>query len=416
VASNVTVSSVADSKSNTYTSRASSSATGASVSAYAYIYLANLTTVPARGTALAITVTFSASGANSVSCADVVGVPNRAPRSTESVTGTATSAHSDLCATSPVDLYCTYGLWTGSLTPNTGDFVISAAAASFCSTDYDGGLFINLPADDDWSTAGYFAPYVAGQTGSWTGASCGSGGKSFYLYGVGAFKQIWSTGSTYQNYTGTRADGEITANSANFTEISAAFIPSTLVVKDVSESVGFAVGTLKNQANTESLGLGVLARASQIGTEVMGLFVNPGTAQIDPSPQMCLGIEANLTDGDYIVDTGPVCGAPVVAGATFIAACNFFQLQCWAIPLMYLGMIDGFFVGIAGTFRVSEKSFMYLTFAGLTWGSLVEISLGIMTPMLPVLLIAMNIAYSFRLDKIVLSAVNSSGGGGRPQQ
>lgn len=90
---------------------------------------------------------------------------------------------------------------------------------------------------------------------------------------------------------------------------------------------------------------------------------------------------------------------------TVVVPCTFAELECWWYPLMWMGMVEGFFMGVAAAFRVTEKSFVYLLLAGATWASLVEIQMGIMTAMIPVMLIALNVAYSFRLDKVVLGAV-----------
>jgi hypothetical protein len=68
---------------------------------------------------------------------------------------------------------------------------------------------------------------------------------------------------------------------------------------------------------------------------------------------------------------------------------------------MFMGMAMGFFIGSAVAFKVSEKGFIYLILAGATWISFVEVNLGIMTPVVPLLLIVLNIGYSFRLDRLV---------------
>ena len=86
---------------------------------------------------------------------------------------------------------------------------------------------------------------------------------------------------------------------------------------------------------------------------------------------------------------------------TQVVACNFFQLQCWVYPIIWLGMFEGFFVAIAIGFDTSEKAFMYLILSGATVGSLIGVVMGIMTPMVPILLIVANIAYSLNLgDRI----------------
>lgn len=111
------------------------------------------------------------------------------------------------------------------------------------------------------------------------------------------------------------------------------------------------------------------------------------------------------TTGTWI-DVGAAFG--FIPTSTLVQGCNFFQLQCWAFPLMFFGMYEGFFIGPALAFRFSEKGFLYFVLAGGTVASLVEISLGIMTPMVPIMLVVVNLAYSFRLDRLITNRGSSS--------
>lgn len=100
--------------------------------------------------------------------------------------------------------------------------------------------------------------------------------------------------------------------------------------------------------------------------------------------------------------------APTV---TVVTACNFFQLQCWMYPMFFMGTYLGFFIGLAAAAEVSEKAFLYLLLSGATIASLIEVDMGIMTAMIPVILITLNIVYSFRLDQRIINAVTSGKGG-----
>jgi hypothetical protein len=110
------------------------------------------------------------------------------------------------------------------------------------------------------------------------------------------------------------------------------------------------------------------------------------------------------TDAQFVI-VG-LSGAPTVI-VTQVVPCNFFQLQCWLYPLFYLGMFEAFFIGVASAFRVSDKAFLYLVLSGATFASLIEIQMGIMTPALPVMLVLVNVAYSFRIDKVIFSGRGS---------
>lgn len=430
VTSSKSVSSVADSASNTYTERAATSLATGTLGAYVYFYLANVTA--GYGSQITVTVTLSATGYLGVECIDIAGIGVH-PDHTSTGTGLLNGSTSFYVCDSVggVNTYCVnhQGLSVTSYQPPLGDFVISATADYGCyatagATDVGyPGESAPIPSDDDYvhgpgTQASPFYPSIAiGNTVSIsTSTSCGSGGDVFQFIGVGSYKKIWPSGSTptIQNFSTTTMPDEITTNSANFAVLSASFPSNTVVSTSESSDVSLTVhastaATSSNNAHT--LSLTPIVQIPTLIAHALDLFPIVQQPQESPSSSICLGLKANLTDGSYVVNTGAICGAPTVAGATLITACTFFQFQCWAIPLMYLGMIDGFFMGVAGAFRVTEKSALYLIIAGLTWGSLVEISLGIMTPMLPILLITANVAYSFRLDKSVTQLLTNGRNG-----
>lgn len=426
VTSTQSVSSVTDSSSNTYTSRASTSLATGTTGAYVSFYLANITA--GYGAQITITVHLSASAYVGVECMDIVGI-NVHPDHTSTGSGTISSATTFyVCQTvSGVNIYCInhQGLSVTSYQPAVNDFVVSAIADYGCFTSSGSSSFgyptesAPIPSDDEYVHTGTLAsPFyptinTGGQVGIQTATLCGTS-DHYQFFGGGSYNRIWPSGSTptIQNFSTTTMPDQVTSgNTANFVVLSASFPSLTVSSTSTTESLTltFHDATAATSSNDkQTLGLTpILAVPQKLLSAALGLFTITQRPQESPGPSLCLGVKANLTKGTYIVNTGAICGAPVVAGATLITACNFFQFQCWAIPLMYLGMIDGFFIGVAGAFRVTEKSALYLVIAGLTWGSLVEISLGIMTPMLPIMLIAMNVAYSFRLDKVVTQLVTN---------
>lgn len=92
-----------------------------------------------------------------------------------------------------------------------------------------------------------------------------------------------------------------------------------------------------------------------------------------------------------------------------VVPCTFDQEQCWLYPSLVLGSIGGFFFSIGSAFRVSHKAMIYLFLSGLTFGSLVAMIMGIMTVMLPLLLIVGNVFYSLRLHDRVFEAARDVG-------
>lgn len=120
ISTNVAVSSVADSRSNTYTSQVSagSANSGTTEGSFAYLYTATLSA--AASGSLTVTVTFGSSTKGGVFCADIVGYGKTAAH-TSTGTGTA-SGNGTTSASASV----------GSFTPTTGNFFIAVATSSFC--------------------------------------------------------------------------------------------------------------------------------------------------------------------------------------------------------------------------------------------------------------------------------------------
>lgn len=374
ISSTKSVSSVTDGASSTYTAQVTGTLATGTVAAFANVYTARLGT---RQTSLAVTVSLSAAAEVTVACYDTVGYS-----ATKTTSSTGTGTYSAGGSFSPA---------VTSYTPAASSLEISDVAGSSCGAP----AVITGPSSPSGSS--FFTGGLA------TGTSClASPATTFQFVGAVSYFSSSAGAATTDGYTVTSPQS-VGVNTANWAEAAASFPANAVNSQSLTDTVSLAVSNaLAGTARVQTITLKVIAQTAQAAlAETTGLLVNTQLAQRLNSEQDCLGVKVNLTKATYIVNTGAICGAPVTAGATLVLACNFFQFQCWAIPLMYLGMIDGFFIGVAGAFRVSEKSALYLIVAGLTWGSLVEISLGIMTPMLPIILIALNIAYSFRLDKAV---------------
>lgn len=405
ITSTAAVSSVADSASDTYTSRVSAggATSGPTEGGLAYLYDATPTS---RQPTLTVTVTFGTGAFGSVMCWDVAGfgaVPAHTTSGTGTMAGNGTSG-----ITTSVTAY----------TPTAGNFQIAVSAASVCqSVSSASPPFVNSP-----STAG---PYTAGSkggtlkgNGGTADLTCNEGnGHTFATVGYAAWNLTATaplpSQTVHFSYTGTDSilschrSGCSVAPAATWAEVAADFPANVVVTKNVADTVNLAVSNaLRNPSNTETVGLTAVKQlAQQINSEGVGLFAKYALAQQVNTEANCLGIQVTV-NSVQTVNTGPVCGAPVVQGLTLVVACNFYQFQCWFYPLTFMGMYEAFFIGAALAFRFSEKGFLYFVLAGATFASLIEIPMGIMTPALPILLIVMNVAYSFRLDRLVLGAIN----------
>jgi hypothetical protein len=135
------------------------------------------------------------------------------------------------------------------------------------------------------------------------------------------------------------------------------------------------------------------------------------------SPPTTFPFVTNPPFDDAYLEVGVAMGPYTTSYATTskVVACNFFQFQCWWYPLMTIGMIDGFPLGAGMFYDVSDKGFLYLLLAGSMFGCFVCVVLGVMTAMLPVIIIAAVVAYSFNLAGRVFSAVMGQPQGGKPQ-
>lgn len=453
---------VVDSSSNSYSSVASTSLATGTLPGYALIYGATASTVPARGSTLTVTVTFAATSYNMVECMDSSGYGLTAS-ATQSASGqlssASTSSTSCQVTINAVAFKCFKGVSVPALTTTAGDLIVSLGVAYTCGIASSfGTMFTSDPSD-------MLAQLTFGGSSTTTTTAC-NGATDFSQYAFGAISGQghcdfigcepfftgqqnlgWSGGiSSIQNYTGIMSQNLITsANTVDWVEL-AIDLPATTHVgigtttatstTTVSGSTTFYSGgivtssaatvtfvntaaqitdfntlmphvALVNPSVLESDSLTPITNlANQILSEAQSLFAKTSAAHL-MKQQDCLGVATNVNNATF-TNSGPVCGAEVVQGLTLVVACNFFQLQCWAIPLVYLGMYDAFFISAALAFRFSEKGFLYFTLAGLTLGSLTEISLGIMTPAVPVMLVVVNVAYSFRLDRLITSRGSSA--------
>lgn len=93
---------------------------------------------------------------------------------------------------------------------------------------------------------------------------------------------------------------------------------------------------------------------------------------------------------------GAVFGNP--STVFLVVACTFFQLQCWWYPTLFMGMYMAPFLAIGSKGRISTKGKTFLVLGGMVYGSLIEVIMGIMTILIPLLLIIVWVLYTFRFQ------------------
>jgi PKD domain-containing protein len=368
---------VTDTFANSYTSQVSTSIVNNTIHAFS-----NITTASQAHTAGAdtVTVTFRASAHGSVVCYDTTGV-------------SGTKAHSSTGTGGWSSKSASYPSVVGSYSPTLGNFEISVMEGAAC-TSASTPSFPTVTAPQP--NTNYGALSFTGSPLVNTGTSCGTPG-NFYNF-LGSSYTISSLGlATTENWLVTSLAP--TSNTANTAQVAADFAVKTTEAIGLSEAVSLTgVAQIRNVILSE---VERLAESNHLipplFSEPEALFTKYALAQQNNVEKECLGV-AITVNSVQTLNTGPLCQVTSVTGLVYTAACNFYQLQCWAYPLLFMGL----YVGAAIAFNFSEKGFLYFALAGATYASLIEISLGIMTPTLPIILIALNVAYSFRLDRLVL--------------
>lgn len=364
------LSTIADSSSNSYHLITSADLTGGTYSAYSYLYVANATTVPARGSTLTITATFGTTGYGSVYCLDTIAVN---PHAAHTSTGTGTGAGS-------------YVTSVGSYSPTAGDTEISSYAGMSCGSDSG-----SVPM-----TSGY-TKYLEVTSGA-TSSTCYTGYDYTMTSGAAYYTAVPAGARTDEIDVDASASG-YSGGTLDWAEVAADFELNTVITTSVGVTASMtAHHTHAATTLTETEQLGVQKLSPTVTqTETVTEGIGGGQPQYSKVFLICEGVSATVTGGSSY-NSGPVCnyvGSTTVMVAT--QACTFFQLQCWWFPMMFMGMYSAFIWVPVAVRKGSEKAVIYSFLAGATIASWVEVLLGVMTPALPVLLIAGNIVYSFNL-------------------
>jgi PKD repeat protein len=372
---------VTDTFANSYTSQVSTSIINNTIHSFSNITTASQAHAAGADT---VTVTFRASAHGSVVCYDTTGV-------------SGTKAHSSTGTGGWSSKSASYPSVVGSYSPTLGNFELSVMEGAAC-TSASTPSFPTVAAPQTNTNYG-----SAGGTGSPlvnTGTSCGTPG-NFYNF-LGSSYVLSSLGlATTENWLVT-SPAAPTSNTANIAEVAADFTAKTTLATGLSEAVSLTgVAQIRNVVDSEVNGLLAFTRLIPPSlSQPEALFTKYALAQQNNVEKECLGV-AITVNSVQTLNTGPLCQVTSVTSLVYTAACNFYQLQCWAYPLLFMGLYVSFFLGAAIAFSFTEKGLLYFVLAGATYASLIELSLGIMTPFVPVALIALNVAYSFRLDRLV---------------
>ena len=391
------------------------------MNANAYLYTS--TAAASEGTET-ITVTFSSSAHGTVSCYDTAGWSATKTASATAGSGTISKAGTNQTISATVTSY----------TPAVNSIEISVFVGSVCAAP---GSFSVTPPEET-SIQKTFTTGISTGTNCRTSAPSsnyqlvGASGVNSTVKGTTTFTDAWTI-------AGAQAAGSPGTNSANWAEVAAYFPQNTIQSKSLTETMALTLhNALNTKALTETIGLGVFRALPTIinyegsalilgnqftcGPLISPFFISNGNCGIFLKTQYqlpqavnvqtdCLGVQVTVNSVQTL-NTGVLCGAQGIANVTVyvVVACNFFQLQCWLYPLFFMGMYSAFFIGVGLGLEVSEKGFIYLIFSGLTMASIIEVQMGIMTPLLPIILIVLVVAYSFNLGDRIFNRVAGRGG------
>jgi hypothetical protein len=381
-----TESAIADSPTgNSYTQITQENLATATVASESYLFD---TTAGASVGTLTITVTWAHAAESVVFCMDTAGFS-----ATAHLTSTGAGTYSATQSFGPSVI---------SYSPTAGNLEVSMMGGSSCGKP----AAIVAPATPTGST----------KLGSGldTGSSC-TIATDFQYVGATAYYLSASGAAQTDPYTVT-GPSAVTVNTANWTEVAADFTANTVNSTALAETNTLAVhDQTPQQKNTESDVAKIIAQVAQrVNAQIVGFRNFAGLPNAVNLEQDCLGVQITINSSPTL-NTGVLCGAPAPSVVTVVVACNFFEFQCWWFPMIFMGIYFGMAVGIGAAFEVSDKDFMYLILSLTTFGSLVCVNLGIMTPMLPILLLAGNIIYSTDLGGIAYSALKRQPAGGTTQ-
>lgn len=85
---------------------------------------------------------------------------------------------------------------------------------------------------------------------------------------------------------------------------------------------------------------------------------------------------------------------------TVYAGCTFFQEQCWVYPLFFLGLFGSFWIGIGIGMHASDRGLTFLAMSAITYGTIIEIMMGMLAGGFMVLVILVDIVYALALSGV----------------
>lgn len=173
---------------------------------------------------------------------------------------------------------------------------------------------------------------------------------------------------------------------------SANFVTSTSLTYGTGDIQDASIETTCEAALVFSAGTGYTAvggHAPFNGDAEFGTPPGSGVSNPTNFPASCSG-NTNWLEAAVLI------GIQVTSTTTVVAACTWYQLQCWWYPMLYFGVYGGVFMFTGGAGKVSPRGLTYLLLSGLTFAGLAMVLMDMISIMIPLMLTATTLLYVVR--------------------
>ncbi|MDE1824666.1 MAG: hypothetical protein KGH74_05225 [Candidatus Micrarchaeota archaeon] len=82
-----------------------------------------------------------------------------------------------------------------------------------------------------------------------------------------------------------------------------------------------------------------------------------------------------------------------------VIPCTWFQQQCWWYPSLFFGLYLGLFAVVARKAEIEGNALTYLMLSALNMSAIAQTAMGLLTPVIPLLLITLTVVYVVRFRK-----------------
>jgi hypothetical protein len=144
-------------------------------------------------------------------------------------------------------------------------------------------------------------------------------------------------------------------------------------------------------------GYGVYNRASSWQTDVY-IFNSSSSSTFGVTAHWSSNCSPPSTNGYTDITFFNAIAPPV--SVTVIVPCTWYQEQCWVYPLFFMGLFSTFWIALAAAARVSTRGMTYVLMSSFTYGTIIEIMMGMIGSQLLVLIMVADVLYAVGLSAL----------------